>query len=532
MGVRTYEPREEERAPAPPGPGLVLVALVAAAVLLLLLANGRPAGVPDVRGLVAGFRPVLAALAGSLVEPDELAVALAGKLAASAFAALAAAFLFAAVARRRSLGDAAVAAFLLALGSSLWAASGALSSQAPAAAAVALAVLFLVRGEDEPAWSARAGLPLSLAVALQPATAALAAVAAAGVVVRRASAGPRLLAWAAPGLLLLAGQAAAGGLSLGLVPPGPAEALALLVSPARGALLFTPVALVAAVGLLRSLPYERGLAATLGLAFLAHAVFVLLVPDALPSWGTLALTPAWPLLFLYLPEGLDRTRLLGTLVAAASVAAQAIGAFGDDGRWDRLHRDGAGRLLPGVPWSLAGSPPAFVLRERVLRLAVPAVVGGRAVLREHPIVVGGRTGARVSFAGEGPRVGGAENTLGDVALLGGARVSLDRLELRAAGAGLFLRVREGARPRRLELRVAGRGRGTLAVGEGGFWNPVPRTRAHPVAGDFRLRQAYHFPESGGADLRLTLSGGGTIDLRTVALVPPGEPENVIRLTGE
>jgi len=143
-------------------------------------------------------------------------------------------------------------------------------------------------------------------------------------------------------------------------------------------------------------------------------------------------------------------------------------------------------------------------------------------------VVGGPEGSRATFVGEGPLVTGAEGRLGDVALEGGARVVLDTVELGAAGDGIFLRVRDGARQRRLQLRIAGRGQGTLAVSEGSFWNTTPRTSTQVASGDFRIRHRYFYPESGGGDLRVTWRAG-IVEIRSLALVPPGEPENVIRL---
>jgi hypothetical protein len=526
MGVRTFEEQPGEPAFQRRGPGPATVTLLAAVLLLPLLANGRPIGLGDLRGLAGLLTGPFVAAAGFVVDVDDLARALAGKLAASVFAALAAALLFVAVAHRRPTTEAGTAALLLALGSSLWAASQSFSAHAPAAAAVALAVLFLVRAEDEPAWAARAGLPLSLAVALLPATAALALVIAAAVLLRWPGRMLWLLLWALPGLVLLAGQAALGGsASAGLAAPD-ANVIAGLVSPARGAVVFTPVALVAAVGLMRALRRDRWLAATLGLAFAAHSVLALSGRESAPSWGALALTAAWPLLFLFLPEGLDATRMAGVVLALLSVGIQALGAFSYDGRWDRLFRGESGRITS--PWDIAASPIAWQIRQRVLHLAVPAIADRHAVLREHVLVVGGTEGSRVAFVGEGPLVTGSELTLGDVALEGGARVLLDTVELRAAGDGIFLRVREGARQRRLELRIAGRGRGTLAVSEGGFWNTTPRTATEVVGGDFRIRHPYFYPESGGGDLRVTLRAG-TVEIRSLALVPPGEGENAIRL---
>ena len=75
--------------------------------------------------------------------------------------------------------------------------------------------------------------------------------------------------------------------------------------------------------------------------------------------------------------------------------------------------------------------------------------------------------------------------------------------------------------------MVGRGSGVLAVGEKTFWTP-PRWDEHRVAGAFRLRVPYSYADSGGADIRL-VSRSGEIELTSVALVPPGEPENVIRL---
>ncbi len=111
---------------------------------------------------------------------------------------------------------------------------------------------------------------------------------------------------------------------------------------------------------------------------------------------------------------------------------------------------------------------------------------------------------------------------------GGARVVAGRLELKAAGDGLGFRVPEGSRPRRLEVRIAGRGQGTLGLGESDFGKET-RWRDRAVSGSFRLRLPYYFPESGGPDLRVSLRSGGPIAIESVALVPPTEPEKVIRL---
>jgi hypothetical protein len=111
---------------------------------------------------------------------------------------------------------------------------------------------------------------------------------------------------------------------------------------------------------------------------------------------------------------------------------------------------------------------------------------------------------------------------------GGARVVAGHLELKAAGDGLTFRVPEGSWPRRLEVRIAGRGQGTLGVAESDSGR-APRWRDRAVSGSFRLRLPYFFPDSGGPDLRISLRSGGPISIESVALVPPNEPEKVLRL---
>ncbi len=162
-------------------------------------------------------------------------------------------------------------------------------------------------------------------------------------------------------------------------------------------------------------------------------------------------------------------------------------------------------------------------------LDAPAVDDGRLVIREHPTVVGGPAGSRARFAGEDVAVDGSDATIADAYLQRGARVVEGRARLRGRWDGLFLRVTERARARRLELRLAGAGRGTLYVGERTFWSAKTRWSTYPVSGAFRIRQPYFFPESGGGDLTITIGKSpGEVDLESVSLVPPGEPERILR----
>jgi hypothetical protein len=82
--------------------------------------------------------------------------------------------------------------------------------------------------------------------------------------------------------------------------------------------------------------------------------------------------------------------------------------------------------------------------------------------------------------------------------------------------------------RRLEIRIVGRGTGRICVAESGSGSGT-RWRDETVAGPFRLRVPYYFEDSGGADVRVVLRGNGQVSIESVALVPPTEPEDVLRL---
>jgi hypothetical protein len=538
MGVRTHDHpgRTAYRGASPSALAAVATGGVA---FVLLIANARPLGPSDETGLAGWLlRPVLAA-AGLALDLDATGRALVGKLLAAACAAAAAGALFAAVARRHPSREARLAGLVLALGTSLAAAAQSWTGEAPATAAVAFALWLLVRADsdDDPAVAGRAAVPLAAAVALQPSAWVLALLVLVAVVVRFPRSTPRTLAWAVPAAaaaaMLLLGEGGGSAAAAGVSP------LALLVSPGRGALVFTPVALVGVAGALRAAagrghrlwdahPESRWLATTLLVAALAHIAFVAVWASGgtRGTWGPALFAPAWALLLLFLPEGTAALRLLGGVLVVISLGIQALGAFAGDDRWSRLYGPASGSARS--PWTVVRSPIVFTLHERVVRLAVVSLDGGRLVVREHPVRLLGPTGSRVTFAGDEPEVDGVDATLGDVLLERGARIEDGRLRLSGPGDALFLRVREAARPRRLELRVRGRGAGTLIVEEATF-HTAPRVLEEKVGRSWRVRRPYEYAESGGGDVRLR-TGGGTLEIESVALVPPGEPENVIRQT--
>ncbi|HYN01145.1 MAG TPA: hypothetical protein VE359_01745 [Vicinamibacteria bacterium] len=538
MGVRSHAAAPPPRArPSGPGAGATLVVVLVA--LVLLLASGRPVGTPDPSGAASWLLRGGIALVGLAFQLDAAGEALVGKALAALFAALAAGILFAAVVRRQGLEDARWAGWLLALGTTLAAAAQAWSGEAAATCAVAVAVLLLVRSETEedPGPAARAGLPLGLAVALQPTTVALAVVLVAAVLSRWRRRGLPVLAWAVPGALV-----ALAGLGSAASTPPPATGLlpglALLASPAKGALVFAPVAVVGIVGLLRALrpPARRlwdqpspgrFLPIACGLAVVAHFTWLAAVGGwaAGDFWGPRLVAPAWPLLLLFVPEGFAVLGVGASLLALVSVAVQALGAVTYDGRWDRLHPGPAGGA---ATWDVERSPIVFQARERVARMARPGLEGRRLVVRERVVAPSGASGSFLSFAKTPLGPTGVDATMSAVRLEAGARAVAGRLELKAPGDGLGFRVPEGARPRRLEIRIAGRGTGTLGLGESDFAKET-RWRERAVSGSFRFRLPYYHPESRGPDLRVTLRSGGPIAIESIALVPPADPENILRL---
>jgi hypothetical protein len=491
--------------------------------------------------LSAALAAPVFAVARAFFQLDELGLSLAGKLAASLFSALAAAILFLAMGRRHGEHDAFVPALLFALGTGVWSTSQALWQHPAAVLFLSLAVLFTLRADEDDAWAGRAGLPLALALAARHADLALVGALTLGLAVRWPRRLPQLVLWALPGaVFVLAYQwfyfgsplrhGFSGATAARFAAPWGEGQLGLLVSPAKGLFVFTPLAMVALVGLVRAWRRgERAFAGTLGLGVVAHWLLMGRWSEwhGGASFGPRLMTDALPLLFVFLPEGLALAGRLGAALAAFSVAVQALGAFAYDLRWEKLHQRDAAAIERSL-WDPALSPLWFYASTRVLESAVPFVRDGRVGLREHPFVVGAAEGSRVGFEGGRLRVFGSDPTVTDVHLQRGARLEGGALHLQGRWDALFLRVRDAARARRLELRVRGRGRGTLYVGERSFWSPTPRWTAYPMSGAFRVRHPYSYPESGGGDLLVSLGKtGGEASIQWLALIPPGEPDEVI-----
>jgi hypothetical protein len=468
--------------------------------------------------------------AQALFALDETGTALAGKIAAAILASLAAGSLFLAIGRRHLPADASRAVLLFVFGTSVWSTSQALWQHPAAVFFLCLSVLCIVRAEEDAVWAGRAGLPLALAVAARHAVLPLAVVLSVGVVVRWPRSALRFAAWSAPAAAFVLayqwfyfGSPLAHGFSGSLLErfdaPWGVGHLGLLLSPAKGLLVFSPIVGVAAWGLVGALrrPDTRPLALLLGLATVAHWIAMGRWREwhGGDCWGPRLMTDALPLLLFFLPEGLARAGRLGSVLAAVSVAVQALGAFSYDYRWERLHRAAA---EPSALWQIEDSPIPFHARERVAILALPKVHEGRSAIHRYPLVVWGPTGSRIDFSGGGVSVTGEPPTLQDVHLQRRASVSGASAKLRGRWAALFMRVRSEARARPLQLQLQGFGQGTLYVGESSFWSRIPRWTTYSMKGAFDIRHDYDYPDSGGGDLLVTLGrAGGEADLASATL---------------
>jgi hypothetical protein len=582
MGGRS--PESVELGPLPPqsAPSFVVSGAVCAVVLVAFLVNGRPIGAGDTRPTervavsllqshgfdldqfpeieapfarqVGAHRlsiyPVLSGLLATPVfalcrtqfELDEVGSALAGKLAAALLSSLAVGVFFVALARRVPVDEAGSAALLLGLGTSVFSTSQALWQHPAAVLFLSLALLCVFRAEEDEAWAGRAGLPLALAVAARHADVALVVPLVLGIGWRWPRKLLRLSLWALPAVLFVLGyqwryfgspleHGFSGSLGARFTEAWGVGQLGLLLSPAKGLFVFTPLALVALAGLVRVARREAWLALTLGGSVLAHIAFIGRWSEwhGGESFGPRMMTDALPLLFVFLPDGMDVLPRLGKLLAGVSIAVQVLGAFAYDSRWERLYQRPPAANHAEL-WDVAHSPLVFHATQGVFTLALPGIEARRAFVREYPVVLSTARGSRVVFNDGRIRLQGSEATLGSVCLQRGARIVEGRLRLRGRFDALFLRVREGAWPRRLELRVDGQGHGTLYIGERNFWSAKPRWKEYPMQGSFSVRHPYFFVESGGADLLVGLGKeAGDASLTAVALVSPREPENVIRL---
>lgn len=409
---------------------------------------------------------------------DLFGAQIAGKVAAALLSAMATGLLAFSFARRGvSPSRALAAALVFGLGTSVSSTSQALWQHPAAILFLVLALLGLEALEA----SNRAGVPsansarvpglvalsLTLVAACRPAAIPMVAVLLAALVIRlKARALAPLAAGALPAVLVGAYNAWFFGAPWRFGPQTDGRFFAalpdsipgLLVSPARGLLVFTPIALLAVVGLARRAP-GSWLARTLMAAVAAHFVFIACWNEwhGGESFGPRLLTDCLPALFFFLPEGLAWAPRFGAVLGAASVAIQLLGSWTYDYRWERLHQRGGD--FDAALWSWREAPVAFALREGVVAQGRPAMEGRKLRLRVRRFVPFGPEGAVIEGGAESLRISGSQ-LVRDIRLERGARVAVDGMALAHPADALAFRASSAGS---FTLRLTGSLRGAIRV---------------------------------------------------------------------
>lgn len=480
---------------APPSSRTLLAAGVAVAVFALANANGRVIGSGDSRAAeftalsllergtfvletapendpftrpVAGgwlsiyppATPLLAApvfgVVRAVIDVDETGRAVAGKVAATLFAALAAGVMTLSYAARTTPGRAVACGLAFGLGTGAFAASQTLWQHPVTALFIAIGLSLVAAGAGGAPLGTRAGAAgfcLATAAAARPAAALLCLVLFAGLIATGATTletRTRLRFALLGAFFPVVTQAAYNdrffGAPWSFGPEGlggrffaafPESLAGLLVSPARGLIVFTPLVLVALMGL-RDLS-GGPLRALLVTGLLTHLGFISLWNEwhGGESFGPRLLTDALPLALWALPEGLARAPRLFAVLVAWSIAVQGLGGWTYDYRWERLYQ--RGREFDAALWSWRDSPIAFHAREGVVTQGIPVLSGRRLRLPASRFVPFGPAGNRIEGDGAGLRVSG-DAVVRDIRLERGARVESNVIVLRHPQDALAFRV--------------------------------------------------------------------------------------------
>jgi len=414
----------------------------------------------------------------------------AGKLAAALVASTAIGLLASCFAQRTSPGLAVVSALIVGLGTSVFSTAQALWQHPAVLLFLVIAIAALERMEAVAMAADRSGPALVAAVALalaavsRPATIPLCAVLFGFLLIRARPFIRRILLAAALPLLLIAaynttffgapwrfGPTLSGRFGAAF----PESIAGLLLSPARGLLVFTPIAIVALWALIRQARRSTVARALLAAAS-AHFLFMALWNEwhGGESFGPRLLTDLVPALFFFLPEGLAAWPKTGVVLGFASVGAQMIGGWTYDYRWERLHQRGG--EFESALWSWRDSPLAFAVREGVVIQGVPKADGRKLRLPLHRAVPFGPTGSIIESTSPGPRVRGTP-LIRDIRLERGARITAGWMRLTHPGDALAFRsLVDGART----LSIAGFLQGRIRVENGS------RVFTSTVAGDFAI----------------------------------------------
>lgn len=412
----------------------------------------------------------------------------AGKLSAAFLAAFATSMLAGSFARRTTPAMALGSALLFGLGTSVYSTAQALWQHPAVLLFLVIAIDALDRLDHDPTAAqgpARlAALSLSLAAASRPAVIPMCGALFIYLLIRARPQAASLLAIACVPAGAVAwynaaffgapwhfGPAAMGGRFFQALPGSLAG---LLVSPGRGLLVFTPIALLALWGLVTQ--GRRSLARGLLSATAVHFAFMACWNEwhGGESFGPRLLTDLLPALFFFLPEGLARLPKAGALLGLLSLGIQILGGWTYDYRWERLHQ--RGQEFEAALWSWTGSPIAFAVREGVFTQGVPEREGRRVRLRPYRFVPFGPQGSTIEGTATGLRISGTP-LVRDVRLERGARMAGSWVSMSHPGDAVAFRTGPpGAR----SVRLTGSLHGLLRLD-----TPLGSTSL-PCSGDFDL----------------------------------------------
>ena len=444
----------------------------------------------------------------------------AGKLTAALLAALAVALLALSFARRATPLVALSSALIFGVGTSVFSTAQALWQHPVVILFLVIALRALEQLETAAARDRLrpgliAALGLSLATASRPAVIPMCAALFVFLLFRAREYAPRILVAAAiPAAGVAAYNTALFGAPWQFGPSGatgrffaafPESMAGLLVAPARGLLIFTPVAVVALWGLAtrsRTSALARGLLA----ATLVHFLFVAIWNEwhGGESFGPRLLTDLLPALFFFLPEGLAAWPKLGASLGAVSIAIQLIGGWTYDYRWERLHQRGRG--FDAALWSWTDSPIAFAIREGVVIQGTPKLEDRRVRLSLGRRTPFGPQGSTVEATPSELRISGPPRAR-DIRLERGGRVAPDGIALSHPADALAFRVGlEGAR----SLRLVGSLEGVLRIEGPSGSTSIPMSGAFDLTLPLALAQGDEvFVRAESGDLRLARVEAGS-----------------------
>lgn len=346
---------------------------------------------------VLAFPVYLLPVLGGISPQSQLLLELA-KLAATLMTALSAVFLYLALQRITQEKIAWVITMVYAFGTSSFSSSSqALWQHGPSQLFLALALYCLMRGLEEPRFSACAGFALSSAVICRPVDVVMALPVVAYFLLERRAQAIGFCLSALPAALLFTAYNDYGfgspftlGIAAFVVTPSSIwdasivfgtplrqGLMGILASPGRGLLIYSPILLFSFVGIV--MLWRQPGQALFKYLSLAPVILILFTGKWGMWWGGHSYGPRLladitPILCLYLYLPFERAQGKAFLkyslagLSALSIGLHALGAF-SDGSWDKYPKDvdhHTERL-----WSWGNSPPIYYLQKVFTAVSQP-----------------------------------------------------------------------------------------------------------------------------------------------------------------